>query len=267
MASESKLEKEKIQLDISSLSKDIKSAAIISLIVLVIALAFTMGPAFITLLYFGVALAGVIAYTMYPEQSDDFLRGKQLHLLGASIGFFVAGPLGLLLGAWIVHFSLGKINFVGQQAQTVQNAAQTLFTPFQYIKNFLAKSQEVAADVFDALAQMQPDFTFPEDHSPENSSKNTLEEKLEIKLNNLEKTLEEEDNVLENHNGMDVLAQPTFQIQEPSRFMGWFYGNFSPLPPALPIMPIQHPIDLAEEQEKEEDTKEWASHPIDSAKP
>ncbi len=264
LESESELEKEKIQLDISSLSKDVKSAAIISLVVLVIALAFTMGPAFITLLYFGVALAGVIAYIMYPEQSDAFLRGKQLHLLGASIGFFVAGPLGLLLGAWIVHFSLGKINFVAQQAQTVQNAAQTLFSPFQYVKNFLVKTKEVAADVFDVLSQMEPDFTFPEDNSPQEHSRKDSAKDSDESKNNLE-----EEQPLENPNNADLqISQPTFQIQEPSRFMGWFYRNFSLLPPALPIMSIQHPIDLAEEQEKtEEDTKEWASHSIDSAKP
>jgi len=264
------LEKEKIKLDVSSLSKDIKSAVVISLVVLVIALALTMGPAFITLLYFGVALGGVIAYTMYPEQSDALLKSKQLHLLGATLGFFFAGPLGLLLGAWLVHFTLGKVDFVAQKAQTVQNATETILSPFQYVKNFYIKAKEVAVDVFDVLSEIEPNFTLAEESDDELQAEHieaaqtdkseSRFDKPEMKfVNNCEPIVRIESQATE------LIQQPA----EPSKFMGWFYKNFYIIPPVLPavMMPSQIQSLTEEVNLNNDNSKDDTLHPVNRTKP
>tara|TARA_R110002110_G_scaffold124505_2_gene301872 strand:+ start:20961 stop:21695 length:735 start_codon:yes stop_codon:yes gene_type:complete len=229
--------KETIQIDIASMHRDMKSAAIALIGAIVIALALTMGPAFITFLYFCTTLAGVIGYAMYPEHCDTFLKDKQLHLLGASVGFFVAGPLGLLLGAWLVHFTAQKLNVVARQAETVQSAGKKLISPLIYIKDFFVKAKDTAADVFDVLSQMEPNFNYPESDDDE------IENEAEAKKDNNE---DEEQQAYTS--ALEEERIETIQISKPSTIMSWLYKNIYILPPSIPTLPSTH-TDLTNQED------------------
>lgn len=120
----------------SNRGNSLKKIAATTGAVLVGGLAYLYG---IPAIYLGVSVGAIGAYQLYQERATTWFEKNQPLLLGGSLGFLYAGPLGMLAGGWLGHYINQKINAATQAVNHVVETVRPVTAPFS-IANKTAKN-------------------------------------------------------------------------------------------------------------------------------
>ncbi len=108
-----------------------KKYSLIGIGILGLLLSFGLGGQFLAVLG-GIAAMG--AYFAYPKEIEQWLEKNQPMIAGAAFGFFYAGPMGLILGAWIGQFLHTKYEQITNAANQVARVVRPVIASGNWIK-------------------------------------------------------------------------------------------------------------------------------------
>lgn len=207
----------------SNLNKELKLVIIGYISVLVVGLAFVLGPAFITLIYMGITAAAVMAFAMYPNETEKYLQEKQLVILGAALGFFMAGPLGLVLGGWLVDFVVKQAGNIKSTAQSAHSTVKSYVSPTAWFSGMWTGVKQKYTTFIDVLDTMEPNFTYAEESDEEPSTPKSPDKNCEV-----EKLLTEKPAQADN-----TIESQALEVNN-GGLVDWFWSAFAVVPPAVP---------------------------------
>lgn len=209
----------------SNLNKELKMVIIGYIAVLVVGLAFVLGPAFITLIYMCIAAAAVMAFAMYPKESEKYLQEKQLVILGAALGFFMAGPLGLVLGGWLVDFVVKQAGNIKSTTQSAHSTVKSYLSPTAWFSGMWTGIKQKYSTFIEVLDTLEPNFTYMDESDKESATSETPKRSDEIEDLLSAKPVQQNETV--KNQALDVNS---------GGLVNWFWNTFSIIPPAVPTI-------------------------------
>lgn len=224
----------------SNLNKELKLVIIGYISVLVVGLAFVLGPAFITLIYMGIAAAAVAAFAMYPKETEKYLQEKQLVILGAALGFFMAGPLGLVLGGWLVDFVVKQAGNIKSTAQSAHSTVKSYVSPTAWLSGMWTGVKQKYTTFIEVLDTIEPNFTYREESDEESPASKTSEQSGEI-----EELLSPQPSQTD-----ESVKKQALEVNS-GGLVNWFWNTFAIIPPVVPpIEPTDNNVEKSNEPER-----------------
>lgn len=240
-------QKQKVPVHIANLNKELKALVLTFFAVIAIGLAFTLGPALITLIYMGIVAAGVAAFAMYPKETDAYLKDKQLVILGACIGFFIGGPLGLVLGGWLSDFAFRQAKNIKEAAQSATSTVTSYMNPFSYFSGAWQGVKEACSHFAETLSKLEPNFTIAEDEADVSKSEESNGSESPDASEPSEGNLALATTQLQSSRA-DLNVAVALPPEQSYGLLSWFYSRFAILPPCVPNpLPQTEPADTDEE--------------------